>query len=121
MFTNFVFFCFSGRDNINIYACDCSNEALERANKMIEVSNVGSVAHHSHLFHCDFSTNGFPKWLACDSCQGNFLQKQHDQFLGLRLCIIHLKKILAFQVTHLCSYTCEVCNLNSICVCFPRC
>ena len=44
------FFCFSGRDNIIIYACDCSNEALERANKMIEVSNVGSVAHHFHLY-----------------------------------------------------------------------
>ena len=85
------FFGFSGRDNIIIYACDCSNEALERANRMIEVSNVGSVAHRFHLFHYDFSTTGFPKWLACDSCKGNFLQKQHDQFSGCGLHIIHLK------------------------------
>ena len=62
MFTNFFFFffCFNGGDNIIIYACDCSNEALEMANKMIEVSNVGSVSHHCHLFHYDFSTSGWP-------------------------------------------------------------
>ena len=82
MFINLIFFCFSGRDNIIIYACDCSNEALERANEMIHASNVGSVTDRFHPFCCDFSINGFPKWLACDSCQGNFLQKQHDQISG---------------------------------------
>lgn len=73
-----------GRDNIIIYACDCSNEALERANEMIHAGNVGSVTDRFHPFCCDFSINGFPKWLACDSCQGNFLQKQHDQISDVK-------------------------------------
>lgn len=65
------------KDSAIVYACDCSSEALERAKEIIHAANVNSPKHRFHPFCCDFSVNGFPKWLACNSCKETFLQKQH--------------------------------------------
>lgn len=54
-------------EKINVYACDCSVEALERAKENLE--NAGLVMDRFHPFCCDFSATQFPKWLACNSCR----------------------------------------------------
>ncbi|KAK7376318.1 hypothetical protein VNO78_34784 [Psophocarpus tetragonolobus] len=60
-----------------VYACDCSDETLERAKEIIcDATTVASFKHRFHTFCCDLSTNGFPNWLACNSCRDKFLQKQ---------------------------------------------
>ncbi|KAE8725821.1 Methyltransferase family protein isoform 4 [Hibiscus syriacus] len=64
-----------GNDKIILYACDCSNETLQRAKEIVVASNVASVEHRFRPFYCDFATTGFPKWLACDYCRENFGQK----------------------------------------------
>ncbi|KAF8394306.1 hypothetical protein HHK36_020513 [Tetracentron sinense] len=69
-----------GKESIIVYACDCSTEALERAKEMIDASGGVSLKQRFHPFSCDFSRNGFPKWLACDSCQKSSPQMQHDSF-----------------------------------------
>ncbi|XWS58386.1 hypothetical protein CRYUN_Cryun08bG0029900 [Craigia yunnanensis] len=68
-----------GNEKIILYACDCSNETLERAKEFVAASNVASVEHRLHPFYCDFATTGFPKWLACDYCREIFsLKDQSD-------------------------------------------
>ncbi|KAL3523714.1 hypothetical protein ACH5RR_016548 [Cinchona calisaya] len=57
------------KKNIVIYACDCSSEALDRAKENIAAANLISSEHRFCPFLCDVSTSGFPKWLACSSCQ----------------------------------------------------
>ncbi|XP_052186377.1 uncharacterized protein LOC127797481 isoform X2 [Diospyros lotus] len=64
------------RGSINVYACDCSIEALKRVEEVIDEAGLASLKHRFHPFTCDFSICGFPKWLACDSCRGVFLKKQ---------------------------------------------
>ncbi|XP_061352277.1 uncharacterized protein LOC133297197 isoform X2 [Gastrolobium bilobum] len=61
--------------DVIIYACDCSNETLERAKEFISATTVASLMHRFHTFCCDLSTDGFPNWLACNPCQDKFLQK----------------------------------------------
>ncbi|KAK3025532.1 hypothetical protein RJ639_041524 [Escallonia herrerae] len=68
--------CFSGKETIIVYACDCSTEALERTKEVIDAAMVISVKHRFRLFCCDFSTNGFPKWLTCNSCKESIPQEQ---------------------------------------------
>ncbi|KAI4301988.1 hypothetical protein L6164_035213 [Bauhinia variegata] len=65
-----------GNKDVIVYACDCSNESLERAKDIIGATSVFSFNHRFRTFCCDPSTNGFPKWLACNPCRDNFLQKQ---------------------------------------------
>ncbi|GMI65186.1 tRNA methyltransferase 140b [Hibiscus trionum] len=67
-----------GNENIIIYACDCSNETLQRAKEFVAASNVASVEHRFCPFYCDFATTGFPKWLACEYCRENFEQKDQN-------------------------------------------
>ncbi|WJX12843.1 hypothetical protein P8452_03296 [Trifolium repens] len=62
--------------NIVVYACDCSNETLEKAKEIITANAVDLFKHRFHTFCCDVSTNGFPNWLACNTCKDQFLQKQ---------------------------------------------
>ncbi|KAK1576116.1 hypothetical protein Q3G72_011113 [Acer saccharum] len=69
-----------GNENINVYACDCSSEILERAKEFVGAVDVASLKERFHPFHCDFCTTGFPEWLACDSCRESCPQKQHDCF-----------------------------------------
>ncbi|XP_004302075.1 PREDICTED: methyltransferase-like protein 6 [Fragaria vesca subsp. vesca] len=63
-----------GNEKVTVYACDCSTEALERVKETIYASNIVSIEHRFHTFCCDFSTSGFPSWLACNPCQANFEQ-----------------------------------------------
>ncbi|CAL5363226.1 unnamed protein product [Camellia sinensis] len=65
-----------GKESITVYSCDCSVEALKRAEEVIDATDLISVKHRFHPFPCDFSISGFPKWLACDSCREVNLQKQ---------------------------------------------
>ncbi|KAK4403940.1 tRNA N(3)-methylcytidine methyltransferase METTL2 [Sesamum angolense] len=57
-----------GRESMMLYACDCSNEAIVRAKEIIGAANSISDKHRFHPFQCDFSTTGFPSWLACNIC-----------------------------------------------------
>lgn len=68
-----------------VYACDCSDETLERAKEIISAASTdASFKHRFHTFCCDLSTNGFPNWLACNPSQDNFLQKQSYCLSGVR-------------------------------------
>ena len=69
--------CRANKD-IVVYACDCSDETLDKAKEIInENSNaVDLFMNRFHTFCCDFSTTGFPNWLACNPCRDKFLQQQ---------------------------------------------
>ncbi|KAH1229858.1 Methyltransferase-like protein 6 [Glycine max] len=68
-----------------VYACDCSDETLERAKEIISAASTdASFKHRFRTFCCDLSTNGFPNWLACNPSQDNFLQKQSYCLSGVR-------------------------------------
>ncbi|XP_073127469.1 uncharacterized protein [Henckelia pumila] len=71
-----------GQESVSVYACDCSNEALERAKVVIGSTN--SISNKSRFcpFQCDFSTFGFPSWLACESCSRSFPQTCKFGFPG---------------------------------------
>ncbi|XP_028770679.1 methyltransferase-like protein 6 [Neltuma alba] len=62
--------------DVIVYACDCSSKSLKRAQEVIGSATIGSFEDRFHTFCCDVSTNGFPQWLACNSCRNKFLQKQ---------------------------------------------
>lgn len=72
----------SGNENITVYACDCSNEALEMARDMINANCGVSVKQRFYPFYCDFSETGLPKWLSCYSCCGTHKQKRQSCSLG---------------------------------------
>ncbi|XP_057789221.1 uncharacterized protein LOC131006092 isoform X3 [Salvia miltiorrhiza] len=74
-----------GREGIILYACDCSNEALERAKEIVTASNSVSAIHRFHPFLCDFSTTGFPLWLACNTCSDSSFHGHHLGFSGANL------------------------------------
>lgn len=67
-----------GNENITVYACDCSNEALEMAKDMINANCGVSVKQRFYPFYCDFSETGLPKWLSCYSCCGTHKQKRQS-------------------------------------------
>ncbi|XP_023767740.1 uncharacterized protein LOC111916326 [Lactuca sativa] len=67
-----------GKENIIVFACDCSTEALERATEIIYASNLVLAKSRFRPFCCDFSTSPFPKWLICDSCRETSLIKDFD-------------------------------------------
>ncbi|XP_043716812.1 tRNA N(3)-methylcytidine methyltransferase METTL6 [Telopea speciosissima] len=67
-----------GKQSSAVYACDCSKEALDRAKEMIDAADGILIKDRFHPFVCDFSRNGFPKWLVCDSCRRDSLQKHRD-------------------------------------------
>ncbi|CAI8614027.1 unnamed protein product [Vicia faba] len=64
--------------DVIVYACDCSDETLDRAKEIINANAIDSFKHRFHTFCCDVSTNGFPNWLACSTCRDKFLQNQSD-------------------------------------------
>ncbi|KVI06241.1 methyltransferase-like protein 6 isoform X2 [Cynara cardunculus var. scolymus] len=66
-----------GKENIIVFACDCSTEALERATETIHASNVVSAERRFRPFCWDVSTCHFPKWLICDSCHETAQLKQN--------------------------------------------
>lgn len=67
----------SGKENILVFACDCSTEALERATEVIYASNVVSAERRFRPFCWDISACHFPKWLICDSCHETSRLKQN--------------------------------------------
>lgn len=75
-----------GNKNIMLYACDCSNETLERAKEYIESSNMVSVEHRFLPFYCDFATTGFPGWLACNTCSKKQSQNEQNCYSDGRDC-----------------------------------
>ncbi|KAL2549154.1 Methyltransferase family protein [Forsythia ovata] len=76
------------KESTILYACDCSTEALERAKEIINADNSISTKHRFHPFQCDFSTLGFPMWLACNTCRGSFLEKRYLGFPAENNCKI---------------------------------
>ncbi|KAL7148053.1 hypothetical protein ABFS83_06G151500 [Erythranthe nasuta] len=74
-----------GRGDVILYACDCSIEALERAKQIINAAISISTEHRFHPFLCDFSTTGFPLWLCCNTCSGDFSHKPHIQSSGANI------------------------------------
>ncbi|XP_041993105.1 tRNA N(3)-methylcytidine methyltransferase METTL6 isoform X2 [Salvia splendens] len=66
-----------GREGIILYACDCSNEALERTKEIITASTSISAILRFHPFLCDFSTTGFPPWLASNPCSESPFNGHH--------------------------------------------
>lgn len=79
--TNHYFPC-SGNENIIVYACDCSTEALDRVKETIDASNIAAVEHRFHPFCHDFSVTAFPTWLACNPCRENFTQTSQQHLTG---------------------------------------
>ncbi|KAK7278240.1 hypothetical protein RJT34_23266 [Clitoria ternatea] len=59
-----------------VFACDCSNETLQRAKEIISATLASSLENRFRTFCCDISTNGFPNWLVCNPCKESFSQKQ---------------------------------------------
>ena len=78
--------CRANKDVV-VYACDCSDETLERAKEIINAATVVAFKHRFHTFCCDLSTNEFPNWLACNPCRDKFLQKQSNCLSG---CLLYL-------------------------------
>ncbi|GAB4836043.1 hypothetical protein Ancab_000960 [Ancistrocladus abbreviatus] len=76
------------KENITVYACDCSSEALERAEENLEDASIVGISDCFRPFCCDFAITGFPKWLACDSCQEKFSKMLLPYHSGLSNCCI---------------------------------
>lgn len=64
-----VIFLFSAKDSIVVYACDCSEEVLQRAKEIVATTSDVSLDHRLHTFLLDFTVHKFPDWLFCSSCQ----------------------------------------------------
>lgn len=64
-----VIFLFSAKDSIVVYACDCSEEVLQRAKEIVATTSGVSLDHRLHTFLLDFTVHKFPDWLFCSSCQ----------------------------------------------------
>ena len=80
---SYVVSCFcpyfiSGNKSMLVYACDCSNETLNRAKEIVDASNIVSIQQRFKTFYSDFAFTGFPKWLFCDSCRLILPHKQKD-------------------------------------------
>ncbi|KAI3705293.1 hypothetical protein L1987_75528 [Smallanthus sonchifolius] len=76
------------KENILVFACDCSTEALDRATENIHASNVVSARSRFRPFCWDFSTCRFPNWLICDSCYETSIGKQSVTSLKESECCI---------------------------------
>ncbi|XP_039168377.1 tRNA N(3)-methylcytidine methyltransferase METTL6 isoform X3 [Eucalyptus grandis] len=64
-----------GNEDVVVYACDCSGEALEYVKEMLDASNVASIERRFYPFLCDFALHGFPMWLACGPCRETSLHQ----------------------------------------------
>ncbi|QHO38254.1 Methyltransferase-like protein [Arachis hypogaea] len=61
--------------DVIVYACDCSDETLERAKEILGAATIVAFSHRFRTFCCDVSTDGFPNWLVCNPCRDRVLQK----------------------------------------------
>ncbi|KAJ8506365.1 hypothetical protein OPV22_007251 [Ensete ventricosum] len=57
------------KESIVVYACDCSEEVLQRAKEIVATTSDVSLDHRLHTFLLDFTVHKFPDWLFCFSCQ----------------------------------------------------
>ncbi|KAI4364555.1 hypothetical protein MLD38_020629 [Melastoma candidum] len=65
-----------GNENVTLYACDCSVEALDYAKQVVDGSEVASFRDRFYPFQCDFSHDGFPSWLSSKPCQETTLHTE---------------------------------------------
>ncbi|KAK9735253.1 hypothetical protein RND81_04G194000 [Saponaria officinalis] len=63
------------REKINVYACDCSVEALDRVTDNLVNADLALLTERFHPFCCDFSATEFPNWLACKPCRNMRFEK----------------------------------------------
>ncbi|KAG6472495.1 hypothetical protein ZIOFF_069959 [Zingiber officinale] len=61
----------TAKQNITVYACDCSEEVLRKAKEMIATGSAISLVPRFFTFLLDVSVNDFPDWLFCTSCRRN--------------------------------------------------
>jgi hypothetical protein len=54
-----------------VYACDCSEEILEKAKKIVVTTKGITSMDRFFPFVLDFNNNAFPEWLFCTSCQSS--------------------------------------------------
>lgn len=73
-------FC-SSSPSITVYACDCSEDTLEKANEIVCSTKGVDVKDRFHPFVLDISKETFPDWLFCKSCQSS-RAKAVDLLLG---------------------------------------
>ncbi|KAG6528209.1 hypothetical protein ZIOFF_010360 [Zingiber officinale] len=59
------------KQNITVYACDCSEEILRKAEEIIATGSAISLVPRFFTFLLDVSVNDFPDWLFCTSCRRN--------------------------------------------------
>ncbi|QHO07060.1 O-methyltransferase [Arachis hypogaea] len=69
--------------DVIVYACDCSDETLEKAKEILGAATIVAFSHRFHTFYCDVSTDGFPNWLVCNPCRDRVLQKPSMCLSGL--------------------------------------
>ncbi|XP_078175361.1 methyltransferase family protein [Carex rostrata] len=59
------------RESIVVYACDCSEEIIEKAKEIVVAAKSITQKDRFIPFVLDFSHNEFPEWLFCTSCQNS--------------------------------------------------
>ncbi|KAJ3678562.1 hypothetical protein LUZ60_002365 [Juncus effusus] len=57
------------RDSLVVYACDCSEEIIEKTKEFV-AEKIG-IKNRLHAFVLDFSVDEFPNWLFCSACQNS--------------------------------------------------
>lgn len=63
-----------GNNTAQVYACDCSSAALDKARAVVD-SEAGLSDSQSKRFHpflCNLPVQHLPKWLCCVPCQQSF-------------------------------------------------
>ncbi|KAJ3688890.1 hypothetical protein LUZ61_018054 [Rhynchospora tenuis] len=63
------------RESIVVYACDCSEEILEKAKEIVVTAKCITSNNRFVPFVLDFNNNEFPEWLFCTSCQSSYSGK----------------------------------------------
>ncbi|KAJ1694831.1 hypothetical protein LUZ63_011529 [Rhynchospora breviuscula] len=59
------------RESVVVYACDCSEEILEKAKEIVVTAKSITPKNRFVPFVLDFNNNEFPEWLFCTSCQSS--------------------------------------------------
>ncbi|KAJ4805645.1 Methyltransferase [Rhynchospora pubera] len=59
------------RESVVVYACDCSEEILEKAKEIVVTAKSITPKNRFVPFILDFNNNEFPGWLFCTSCQSS--------------------------------------------------
>jgi methyltransferase-like protein 6 len=57
--------------SITVYACDCSEDTLQKANEIVFNTQGVDAKDRFHPFLLDVSKEAFPDWLFCNWCQSS--------------------------------------------------